>query len=89
MELKESIGAIGAQALGPQFRFGDDIQPRYWFTSADEYFLLQLQPNMPNMIAFNWRKRSPAGEPSVIPYPGFEHMSKQHAELVAKIFIEF
>jgi uncharacterized protein (TIGR04255 family) len=73
LELKERIGGLGTQMFtGAQMvRVTDDLMPRYWFSSADESFLLQVQPNF---IGVNWRKRTPPGEQASNPYPGFDHM---------------
>jgi uncharacterized protein (TIGR04255 family) len=78
LELKERIGPLGVMPK-PGWKIGDEITPRYWLSSRDEYLLLQVQSDM---IAFNWRKRSPLDEPAAVPYPGFEDMQKRHQEFI-------
>lgn len=79
LELKQPIGALGGVSTPTLQLMTDDVDVRYWFSSEDEYFLIQVQPDL---IAFNWRKRSSPGEEPATAYPGFENMVERHKKIV-------
>lgn len=82
LSIKEPIGKLGAPPVA-MLKSGDDLAPRYWFSSEDDYFLMQLQNDL---VAFNWRKRSAIGDVSRTPYPGFEQMANEHHRLLQLVF---
>lgn len=62
---------VAAMAGGPPVLTEIELPPsRWWFISADETEVLQVQETF---IASNWRRRkTPAGDP--LSYPGYEHI---------------
>jgi uncharacterized protein (TIGR04255 family) len=62
----ETFGTGGQP--GPQFAFANAMQPRMWFLSDDDNFLIQLQSDR---LLVNWRSG-----PQAAPYPHFDAVQK-------------
>ncbi len=58
----------------------DQPLSRWWFKSADERFVLQLQENF---FGFNWRRIAPVADKAE--YPGYEEMKARFDRYFAKI----
>ena len=79
LELKRPIGNLGGNTGMALEMVAEDVDARYWFSSADGYLLVQIQQDL---VAFNWRKRNAPGEIPVQQYPGFEEMLRRFMAMV-------
>lgn len=66
----ETFGTSGA--FGTQFAFTQALQPRMWFVSDDEHFLIQIQSDR---LLVNWRS-------------GAQHAPYPHFDAVQAVFTE-